>query len=124
MSNITQVQTMVGSDGALIELPKNFERLPERKQKQLILSVIQENIIQMNDFYTNEKRVKEVARVNYQRIRSSKEYRQAAEAKKEAKNCHQMCDLLSTEINGMLKIANKLGFDIREELKKIKQIGE
>lgn len=121
MSN-TQLQTLIGTDGALVELPRNFDRLPEHRQKQIVLAAIQENIIEMNQYYTEAKRAGEVAKTNMQRIRSSKEYRQATEAKREAKRCRQLCDLLSTEINGILKVAKKLGFDIKEDIKKIKQL--
>lgn len=123
MSN-TQVQTLISADGALVELPKNFDKLPERRQKALIVAIIQEQQMEIADTITQYKKSEVIVKALTSRIRMSKEYRELNELKKQIKKLKDAEDAMIDMRSGMLKLSKKLGFDVHQEVSRIKELTE
>lgn len=122
MSN-TNVQTLPAvSDGAVMSLPKNFDKLPERRQKALIVAIIQEQQMEIADAITQYKKMEVIVKAITSRIRMSKEYRELNELKKQIKKLKDAEDAMIDMRSGMLKLSKKMGFDVHQEVSRIKQL--
>lgn len=103
-------------------LPKNFNNLSEKRQKNVILSELaeaQSEICNMVD--VEEEAKQEIKRINAL-LKTSKEFKRMTELKKQTKMSKQRVSQLLSERQGILKIASKMGLDLKEELRKLKSI--
>jgi hypothetical protein len=119
MSNDTMVA--VAENGKLI-FPKNFDQLSHKRQKQIIVEAFRDNLIAINEAMDEMERLKESARRKAEFIRLSKEGKELARCKSELKRLAQLKNDLCAARAGMLLITKKLGFNVIEELKKMKLI--
>ena len=116
-------QIAISKNGNLIELPKNFEKLSEKKQRNMIIAALQEQQMQIADLFNSEKELSDTFKLLNQRIKQSKEYGALIDMKKQIKDLAKQRQSALMERQGALKLAAKLGFDdIREDLRRIKQI--
>lgn len=122
MSNTAEISTavVVGKNGSI--LPKNFDSLSEKKQKGIILSELAEAQSEICNIVDDEERAKQEIKSLQTLLKSSKEFKRLNELKKSNKTSRVRVNQLLSERNGILKVAKKMGLDIKEELKKIKAI--
>ncbi len=116
-------QIAISETGNLVEFPKNFDKLSEKKQRNAIISALQEQQMQIADLFNSEKELSDTYKLLNQRIKQSKEYKSLIDMKKQIKDLMKQRQSALMERQGALKLAAKLGFkDIREDLRQIKQI--
>lgn len=120
MSN--QTTMAIAETGELVPLPKNFDKLSERKQKQLVVEAFRDHLIEFNktmdEIESIETETKELAKY----IRYSKSGIRLAELRKDIQQMKKQKNDLAAARRGMLIITKKLGFDLAGELKKMKMI--
>ena len=122
METATLSKTTVTENGSIVALPKNFEQLSMRKQKTLVVEAFRDNLIAINDVLQQTEQIKDASKTLAQRISLSKEGKELARMKKEIKQLGITSKELQSRRMGMLDITKKLGFDLAEELKKMKLI--
>ena len=122
METATLSKTTVTENGSIVALPKNFEQLSMRKQKTLVVEAFRDNLIAINDVLQQTEQIKDASKTLAQRISLSKEGKELARMKKEIKQLGITSKELQSRRMGMLDITKKLGFDLGEELKKMKLI--
>lgn len=102
----------IGTTG-IENLPDNIATAGKRQQKEIIVAAMQEhhhNMIKLND----EIRVLERKQKQTQQLlKNSAEYQEVVELKRNVKENKALINALLMESQGMLKIARKLGIDIK-----------
>ena len=102
----------IGTTG-IENLPDNFSRAGKRQQKEIIVAAMQEhhhNMIKLNDeIRMLEKKQKQTQQL----LKNSAEYQEVVELKRNVKENKALINALLMESQGMMKIARKLGIDIK-----------
>lgn len=103
-------------------LPANFERMSEKKQKAIIVGFVAEmnNEISNIDsgFEETQRKIKALKR-KIENSAEGKELRKLMNGKSDDGKRKQYIML---ERQGALRLARKLGFDVGEEIKKLKEL--
>lgn len=112
MTNKELSSLTIGTTG-IENLPDNIATAGKRQQKEIIVAAMQEhhhNMIKLND----EIRVLERKQKQTQQLlKNSAEYQEVVELKRNVKENKALINALLMESQGMLKIARKLGIDIK-----------
>ncbi len=102
----------IGTTG-IENLPDNFSGAGKRQQKEIIVAAMQEhhhNMIKLNDeIRMLEKKQKQTQQL----LKNSAEYQEVVELKRNVKENKALINALLMESQGMMKIARKLGIDIK-----------
>jgi len=122
METATLSKTTITENGSIVALPKNFEQLSSRKQRTLIVEAFRDNLITINDTLQQIDNMNAQSKMLAQRIKLSKEGKELARTKRELKSLLNNFKELQSRRMGMLDLAKKLGYEITEELKKMKLI--
>jgi hypothetical protein len=105
-----------------ISLPADLTTFNARRQKSTLVSFFQESqmaLIETLDALEEINRgVKEIKVL----IKQSKQIRQLGTLQKQAKELKKRSEAILAERNGALKLTKKLGFNIHEEMKNMRQI--
>lgn len=112
---------MVGEKG-IVPLPNNFDKLSERKQKNLIMGIL----IEYNNEIASDAELDNVESVEQRKltfmIKNSKEGRALERIRKAKADRKKRKEMLLIERNGVLKVVKRMGLEITEELKKLKEV--
>lgn len=115
-----EAAVMVNENGLVVT--KNFDSLSERKKHQLILGILLEyNNELASDSDQDEKDALEQKRLS-SIIKKSKENRELQNIRKERADRKKRKERMLTERNGVLKVAKRMGLDLTNEIKKLKEI--
>lgn len=120
MSSTTALsKTVIAENGSVINLPKNFDKLSQRKQKEIVLEALRNEMIMINKLAGNQRELKERIKQQNNLIRNSKEHKDLMKMKKQLKEDSQLEDDLLIEQGGMIKIAMRLGIIKEADLRNI-----
>ena len=112
---------MVGEKG-IIPLPNNFDKMSERKQKNIIFGVLVEyNNSISTDVELDDSEAKEQRKLTAL-IKNSKEGKRLDALRKARADRKKQREMLLIERNGVLKVAKRMGLEITAELKRLKEI--
>lgn len=103
-------------------LPRNFENLPAKRQRQAVVEAFRDNLIAINDAHDEVERLVDAARRKAELIRLSREGKELVRLRSEIKQLQASIRDLAAARQGMLALTKKLGFDVRDELKRMKLI--
>ncbi|GMU99348.1 MAG: hypothetical protein AMXMBFR51_20830 [Ignavibacteriota bacterium] len=109
----------VAENGSVIKLPKNFDKLSQSKQRQVVLAALRDEMIQITSLASNQRVLKEKIKLQNSLIRNSKEYKELMKMKKQLKEDARLEYDLLGEWHGMKKLAFKLGLIKEEDVKSI-----
>ena len=119
-NEVMEISSVVTQNGN--GLPKNFNNLPEKRQKNIILSELADAQSEICNIVESEEDAKSEVKKITTLLKTSKEFKRIKELKAQSKQSKQRVSQLLSERNGILKIAAKMGLDLKEELKKLKAI--
>ena len=103
-------------------LPENFESLSVTKQKDVIVSALQESQIQVVQMFDAIKDIEIKAKKLNDLVNHSKEMKELKALRTLIKEQKKMVEYILAERNGMLRLTKKIGFDVTKEMKKLKQV--
>lgn len=110
------------SEKGIVPLPSNFDKLSERKQKAVIVGILAE----YNNEIASDAELDNVEAVEQRKltlmISNSKEGRALDKLKKARAERKKRKEMLLIERNGVLKVAKRMGLEMAEELKKLKEV--
>lgn len=110
------------SEKGIVPLPDNFDKMSERKQKNLIMGIL----IEYNNEIASDAELDNVESVEQRKltsmIKNSKEGRQLDKIRKARSDRKRRKEMLLIERNGVLKVVKRMGIEIAEELKKLKEV--
>lgn len=119
-------KSVIAEDGAVIglegKLPKNFEQLSAKRQKQIVMDALRDEIIQITRLAEEQQIMREKIKRQNALIKNSKEFRTLTNMKKQLKSDSKLEYDLISEFSGMKKIALQLGLIGKDDLRKIKMI--
>lgn len=117
----SQTAVMVGEKG-IVPLPSNFDKLSERKQKNLIMGIL----IEYNNEIASDAELDNVETVEQRKltlmIKNSKQGQELERLRKARADRKRRKEMLLIERNGVLKVVKRMGIEITEELKKLKEV--
>lgn len=105
-------------------LPQNFEKLPVKKQNSLILNIAKDQLLEAIKVDVNIKETIEKARILQMKINATQQMKELKALKRNIKQNKMMHEALIMQFQGMLKLANKIGLNLENELKKLRMIEE
>lgn len=112
------------SEKGIVQLPDNFEKLAVKKQKNLIVGIL----IEYNNEIASDAELDSVEAIEQKKlflmIKNSKEGRRLEQLRKAKAERKHKKEMLLIERNGVLKVAKKMGVEMSEELKKLKEINQ
>lgn len=117
-----QLSTTTISETGLTNLPKNFDGLSARKQKEIVFNALRDEMIQVTKLAGNLNLLKTKIKQQNALIKNSAEYRSLLKLKKQFKDDARLEDELLIERSGMIKIAKQLGLVSENDLKKMRMI--
>lgn len=103
-------------------LPRNFETLPAKRQRQAVVEAFRDNLIAINDAHDDVERLIDSARRKSEMIRLSREGKELVKLRSEIKRLQASIRDLAAARQGMLGITKKLGFNVNDEIKNMKLI--
>lgn len=112
-------KTVIAENGSVINLPKNFDKLSQRKQKEIVINALRNEMIMINKLAGSQRELKERIKLQNNLIRNSKEHKDLMKMKKQFKEDARLEDELLIEQGGMIKIAVQLGIVKEADLKNI-----
>ena len=121
MNDTLAISSKVVSQNGSV-LPKNFDSLSEKKQKNIIIGELVEiqnlicSLVELSN--ENKAEIKKLTQI----IKSSKEFKRVMDLKKDNKTSEKTISISLSERNGILKVAQKMGLDMKEEVKRIKEV--
>jgi hypothetical protein len=114
---------MIGEKG-IVNLPGNFDKMSERRQKNLIVGILIEyNSEIAGDVELDSKESLEQRQLSAV-IKNSKEGRRLEALRRARQERKNRKEQLLIERNGVLKVAKRMGLEMTEELKKLKEINQ
>lgn len=120
MSSTTALsKTVIAENGSVINLPKNFDKLSQRKQKEIVLEALRNEMIMINKLAGNQRELKERIKQQNNLIRNSKEHKDLMKMKKQLKEDARLEDDLLIEQGGMIKLAMQLGIVKEADIRNI-----